>query len=406
MSTGRSVILIVFDGLGDRPNPALGNRTALQAAYRPNLNRMARLGITGLLDTVSPGVVAGSDTSHLSLLGYDPRRYYTGRGPFEAMGLGIEVRPGDIAFRANFATREGGTITDRRAGRISSGTEELSEVLNREIDGVEFIFRPGVEHRGALVMRGEGLSDALSDSDPHDVGKPPREVVALDKGAERTASVLNRYLKEAREALERHPVNVRRRSEGKGPANELLVRGAGRVPDLPPFRQVHGFSGACIAGIPMITGICALLGMEVIKVEGATGSLYTNVDGKIAAAVEASRRHRFVIVNIKGTDVAGHDRNPVEKKGVIERADRAMGRILEVADRAVIAVTGDHSTPCSTGEHSGDPVPLLVFSPDGRRDSVMSFDEVSVARGALRLRGTELIEYLKQAAGLSEKYGA
>lgn len=115
MSTGRSVILIVFDGLGDRPNPALGNRTALQAAYRPNLNRMARLGITGLLDTVSPGVVAGSDTSHLSLLGYDPRRYYTGRGgPFEAMGLGIEVRPGDIAFRANFATREGGTITDRR----------------------------------------------------------------------------------------------------------------------------------------------------------------------------------------------------------------------------------------------------------------------------------------------------
>ncbi len=160
-------------------------------------------------------------------------------------------------------------------------------------------------------------------------------------------------------------MNVRRRSEGKGPANELLVRGgAGRVPDLPPFRQVHGFSGgACIAGIPMITGICALLGMEVIKVEGATGSLYTNVDGKIAAAVEASRRHRFVIVNIKGTDVAGHDRNPVEKKGVIERADRAMGRILEVADRAVIAVTGDHSTPCSTGEHSGDPVPLLVFPP-------------------------------------------
>ena len=306
--TMKKIFLIVLDGLGDRPNVELQGRTALQAAYRPNLNRLVKDGQCGIMHPVSPGYRTGSDTSHLSLLGYDPEKFYTGRGPFEAMGLGMTVLGGDVAFRANFGTVDtNGVVTDRRAGRITSGTDKLAEALSFSVDGVDFFVRAGVEHRAALVMRGKDLMDRITDSDPHEPGLRVQEVKPLDEKAKFTADVLNKYLALARKKLADHPLNAKRIKEGKEPANELLIRGAGQAPSLTPFSELYGMKAACISGIPMITGICRLIGMDSIAVEGATGRLDSDFRAKFEAAYRTLNDYDFLIMNIKATDVAGHD---------------------------------------------------------------------------------------------------
>ncbi len=402
----KKILLVVLDGLGDRPNAALGGKTPLQSAFRPNLNFLASSGINGLLSPVRPGLNVGSDTSHLSLLGYDPVEFYSGRGPFEAMGLGMEVKPGDIAFRANFATRENGIISDRRAGRMQHGNSDLASSLNMKIDGVQFFVKEGVEHRAALVVRGSGLSDRISDSDPHVTGKPPSEVSATGKDGEFTADVLNKFLEQSREILDASEVNAGRAKEGKPKGNELLLRGAGQAPILPAFEEKLGMKGACVAGIPLITGICGLVGMDIVVHPGATGRVDTDYNGKMKKAVEALDSHDFVLLNIKATDIAGHDGDPLLKREVLEMIDRAASPLKEILGGTLVAVTGDHSTPCATGEHSGDPVPLAIATEGIRRDHVKMFDEVSASLGALRVSGSDLMSYLKSLSDRSEKYGA
>lgn len=402
----KKILLVVLDGLGDRPNPELNFRTPLQAAFRPNMNKLASNGLNGLLSPVRSGLNVGSDTSHLSLLGYDPVEFYSGRGPFEAMGLGMDVRPGDIAFRANFATRENGLVTDRRAGRIEDGNAELCKMLNLEIDGIEFFVKEGVEHRAALVLRGLGLSDRISDSDPHFSGRPPSDVKAFDNSAEVTANALNKYLAHARKLLDSSSVNKRREQKGEPKGNELLIRGAGMAPVLPPFKQKHSMNGACVVGIPMIAGICGLVGMDIVKHPGATGRVDTDYSGKVRKAISALRDHDFVLLNIKATDIAGHDGDPLLKREVLEKIDAAFEPLLEILGDSVVAITGDHSTPCATKEHSGDPVPI-VFATDGiRKDSVRHFDEVSAGKGALKITGNDSMNYLLSLSDRAEKYGA
>lgn len=403
----KKIMLVVLDGLGDRPNDVFNGRTSLQAAFRPNMNFLARTGITGLMDSVSPGTVAGSDTSHLSLLGYDPREVYTGRGPFEAMGLGIEVRAGDIAFRANFATvDETGTVSDRRAGRNPTGTDELSRSLSMKIDDVEFIVKQGVEHRAALVLRGPGLSPDVTDSDPHVVGKKPAEIAKLNEGAEKTADILNRYLETARKVLSDSPVNRERKASGIPVANELLLRGAGLVPKLQPFPGKHGLKGACVAGIPLITGIASLAGLDIHRYSKGTGTLDSDFEGKTELALSLLDDYDFVMINIKAPDIAGHDRNPVEKKKALERIDKAFGQFKRHLEHTVIAITGDHSTPCSAGEHSGDPLPVLFNTSGIRKDAVSRYDEVSCSGGALRITSEDIMPLLMTLSDRSEKYGA
>lgn len=403
----KKILLIVLDGLGDRPNEIFNGRTSLQAAFRPNLNRLATIGITGLMHPVAHGIVAGSDTSHLSLLGYDPMEVYTGRGPFEAMGLGIQVRGGDIAFRANFATSDkNGVVTDRRAGRDSTGTETLAKLISMKIDDVEFIVREGVEHRAALVMRGPGLSPNVSDSDPHVSGKKSPEIMPLDKNANRTAELLNRYLAGARKILESAEINGKRKERGIPEANELLLRGAGLVPELENFSSKYRMKGACVAGIPLITGIGSLVGLDVHTYEKGTGTLSSDFYGKTRKALSLLEDYDFVIMNIKAPDVAGHDGNPVEKQKALERIDAAFGQLFDVLHNTVIAITGDHSTPCSTGEHSGDPLPVVFVTSGIRRDEVTLYDEVSCASGALKIHSGEVMPYLLNLSDRSEKYGA
>lgn len=403
----KKIFLLVLDGLGDRPNSELDNRTALQAAYRPNLNKLVRTGQGGLMHPISPGFRTGSDTSHLSLLGYDPEEFYTGRGPFEAMGLGMTVLGGDVAFRANFGSVDGsGKVLDRRAGRITEGTGELAEALSMAVDGVQFFVKAGVEHRAALVMRGEGLSDKITDSDPHEPGLKVHTIKALEPEGERTADVLNRYLSRAREILASHPVNKKRGDEGMLPANELLIRGAGLAPRLHPFTERFGLKAASISGIPMITGICQLLGMDKVDVEGATGRLDSDFRAKFDAAFKALKEYDFLIMNIKATDVAGHDGDAVAKRDAVQRIDMAMGEIFSHLDDLVFCVTGDHSTPCSLKDHSGDPLPIVFNTSGIRVDRARQFDEVSCSTGSYDITSGDVMRILLQLSDRAEKYGA
>ncbi len=406
----RKALLIILDGLGDRAIKELGYKTPLQFAETPHLDKIARMSVVGLMDPIAPGIRAGSDTSHLNLLGYDPYEVYTGRGPFEAAGLDMDVEPGDVAFRCNFATVDDELVVrDRRAGRIKEGTHELAEALNgMKIEDVEFFVKEGVEHRAALIMRGPGLSPHIGDVDPHEVGRKIHRANALVPEAEKTARLLNEFVMRAHEILKEHPVNKERERMGLKSANILLPRGAGMAPHLENFHEKWGMRGACVVGTPLIRGICKLAGMDPIDSPKFTGSYDTDMEGKIRYAIEAleKRNYDFVLVNIKAPDIAGHDMEPRKKVEVIERIDGTMEYLLNILpEDIVVAVTADHSTPCSVGDHSGDPVPIMLYAPDSRAEGT-AFNEVDCARGSLRIKGSDLMKIILNLTNRAEKFGA
>jgi len=359
---------------------------------------------------VAPGVPPGSDTSHLALLGYDPRLVYTGRGPFEAAGVGIEVQRGDVAFRCNFATVDDNMkLIDRRAGRIKNGTRELAKELNDiEIEGVRVFFKEGTEHRAALVLRGEGLSPEVGDTDPHVEGLPAQRCKPLTLEAEKTARIVDQFIKLSYEKLSGHRINRERISKDELPANIILTRGAGVFPKVETIEEKYRLKAAVVAGVALVKGICGALGMEVLNVPGATGGLDTDMLAKARAALDAFNRKDMVLVNIKAPDLCGHDGKSMEKVKVLERIDEMLGFFRSnLPEDIVVALTSDHSTPCSLRNHSGDPVPIVILGDGVRVDSVQQFDEVSVACGGLgRILGKDLMPILMDLAGRAEKYGA
>ena len=410
--TARKILLIVLDGIGDRPHPALGGATPLSAARTPVLDRMAREGVTGIMDTIAPGIRPGSDTSHLALLGYPPEDCYTGRGPLEAEGSGIRMRPGMIGFRANYATLDpNGLVADRRAGRIH-GTEPLSKAIEEGVDllsfGVSFRFVSGAGHRAALALEGSGLGDGVGSNDPKHEGVAPTrfEPTTVRPEDAKTAAVLNEFVRQARPILFDHPLNRERLAQGLPPANEVLLRGAGRMGHFEPFGERYGLAGAVVAAATLITGIGKVVGLETIPVEGATGSVDTNLEGKVRAVVDALESHGFVLLNIKGADEAGHDGKVEQKRDFIERIDGSLAPFLDLPE-TVIAVCGDHSTPCSVKDHSADPVPVLIHGEGVRPDRVDRYDEFRCAEGGLhRIRGRDLFPSLLDLIGKADKYGA
>jgi len=409
-------ILVIADGLGGRPTD-MGGATCLERAHTPNLDRLAEQGALGLMDPIAPGVRPGSDTSHLAIFGYDPFRVYTGRGAFEALGIGMEVRPGDICFRANFATveeRDGVlVVVDRRAGRLAEG-RELEQAVN-EVSladfGVEFSFRASTEHRGALVLRGEGLSPAVSDTDPHRVGAPVGEAQPKEdtEAARRTAKVLNAFSRRAYDVLRDHPVNLRRASEGKPPGNGLLLRGAAVMPHLRPVTEDYGVRGMCVAGGALYKGVARAAGLEVRVVPGATGDLKTDLASKARAALEALGSYDFVFVHIKGADNAGHDGDAEAKRAFIERIDSEfLGTLLSGLDMGEthLCFSGDHTTPPATGEHTADPVPVLFVGPAVRPDRTRTFTEQAAGEGGLGRFSGRLVPQLLSYCDFGEKFGA
>ncbi len=403
---------MIIDGMGDRPLKELGYKTPLEAAITPYMDKMAEKGICGIMDPIKPGIRPGSDTSHISILGYDPYKVYTGRGPFEAAGVGVDVLPGDIAFRCNFSTADNdGIITDRRAGRIREGTEELAKSLNGlNIDqDVEIIFKESTGHRAVLVLRGDGLSDQVSDADPKHDGKSPNIVVALDgsQEANKTANILNKIVKESYELLKNHPLNLKRIDAGKLPANIIIPRGAGAVPNVQPFGEKYGLKPVCIAETGLIKGIAKIAGMELVDIEGATGGIDTNLENIKNGIIEtASKDYDFMLINIDGADEAGHDGQMQEKVKFIEKVDTIIGELMKIKDVYFI-LTADHSTPISTMDHTGDPVPIVICGSGVRVDDVKNFNERSVVKGGLcRIRGNNIMDILMDLMNLSTKFGA
>lgn len=409
MEPGKMVI-IVGDGMGDWPVPELNGNTPIEAANTPNLDRMSREGENGLMDPIAAGVRAGSDTAHLAILGFDPYQYYTGRGPYEAAGIGMGVKPGDICFRVNFATVDSELrITDRRAGRISSGTDELAAALNGLQHGdCTFLFKESVAHRAAMVIRGPGLGPNVSDADPHVEGEVPHEAHGTDTASQKTAEMVNWFVKKSYEILKDHPVNKAREAQGLNPANIAMPRGAGEAPHLPPFAQHYGFTGALVVEVGLVKGIGKYLDMDVIDVPEATGDISTDETAMARAVVTALEKHPFVLCNLKSPDVAGHDFNPESKMHTVEKLDRLVGYVLQHAGSDTsIAVTADHSTPVAVGDHTGEPVPLVVWGPNVRTDQVTSYGERPCAAGNIgRISGKDLMKILTSLSLRQEKFGA
>ncbi|MGX8693492.1 2,3-bisphosphoglycerate-independent phosphoglycerate mutase [Methanobrevibacter sp.] len=409
-------LILIMDGMGDRPIKELGNKTPLEAAHTPNMDKMAEEGITGIMDSIAPGIIPGSDTAHLSILGYNPYEVYTGRGPFEANGVGVDVLAGDIAFRCNFSTADEDLIvTDRRAGRIKEGTKEIVDVLNtmvlEDYPDVKIIFKESTGHRAVLVLRGEGLSDKVSDADPKVEGNKPKEVKALDDTPEaaKTADILNKLVVKTYEMIKDHPVNLKRIEEGKPPANIVIPRGAGEVPVVESLNEKYEVNSACIAETGLIMGIGRFAGMDIIEMEDVTGGIDTNLDNIRDTIIDQVKNsdHDFFLINIDGADEAGHDGQTKEKKEFIEKVDEVvMSELIKLED-VYIYLTADHSTPISVMNHSGDPVPVLIRGPEVRVDDVCEFSERACAKGGLnRIRGSDVMNIMMDLMNYAHKFGA
>jgi 2,3-bisphosphoglycerate-independent phosphoglycerate mutase len=392
VKTDTKIVLLVVDGLGGLPMDPSG-QTELEAADTPNLDALAARSDLGLSRPVAAGVSPGSGPGHLGLFGYDPVRFQVGRGVLSALGVGFDLGENDLAARVNFATRdESGKISDRRAGRIPSEKgEELVTLLNEKVnlEDVEVFVMPEKEYRAVAVFRGEGLSDALTDSDPQRTGLEPLPVEPTDGSpeAKNSARIVNSFVEQANEILGDHH-----------PANTILVRGFGMHPALPSFEETYRLRAAAIASYPMYKGLARLAGMQLLKEgEGISGefeTLKSNWDD-----------HDFFFVHIKPTDAAGEDGDFDRKASVIEEVDARIPVLLDLGPDA-LAVTGDHATPAKMKSHSWHGVPFLLASPY-TLPTADNFGERPCAGGSLGVfQAEEIMGYLMGHAMKLNRFGA
>lgn len=386
------IVLMVLDGLGGLPRKSDG-RTELEAADTPNMDRLAGEGTLGQSIPLEPGLTPGSGPAHLALFGYDPIASPVGRGVLESIGVGLEVRAGDVAARGNFCTLDPeGRITDRRAGRIPG--EEAAPLVDRlsgiRLEGAQAMVRHVREHRFAVVFRGEGLDPALDDTDPQVTGAAPLPVRALRPSAAATATLVQAWVEQAAEHLRREPK-----------ANGLTLRGFSTDPALPPFPEAYGIRSGCIAVYPMYRGVAALAGMQIIDLRGETP------EDEFRAAASAWNDFDFFFLHVKKPDSRGEDGDFDGKAAAIEEVDRALPGLLALKPD-VLAITGDHSTPSQMRSHSWHPVPLLLWAPGtARPDASERFGETACARGGLgTIRAADVMPLLLAHAGRLEKFGA
>ena len=406
----KKVICVIFDGLGDRPIKELGGKTPLEAAITPNFDLIAKKSICGLMHTLGRGARPGSDVSHLAIFGYPMEQYYTGRGPIEVAGLGIQLQEGDVAFRGNFGTVDANwNILDRRAGRIRVVDEFAAAIDGINIDGIQFIVKPGTAHRAGVVLRGKGLSATISDADPHEEGKPVMEVKPLDNTKESsfTAQVINKFMRKSYEILDILDANKKRNDSGQLPANFLMLRGAGVYPSMPKFNDKYDLKSCCIAGGGLYKGVGAFLGMDLIHVEGATALPDSNVEAKFKKAVEMLDTYNFVFCHVKATDSLAEDGNAEGKKNFIEKADKAIALLTNLPDDVLLIVTADHSTACELKAHTADPVPVLFCNPSVRIDNVTEIGECVFAKGGLGfMEGKDIMPQVMNLMGKLHLIGA
>ena len=399
-------IIILGDGMADWQVPALGGKTLLQYAHTPNMDRIALMGRCGLLQTVPEGFHPGSEVANSAILGYDQRKVYEGRGPLEAASIGVDLADDDLALRCNLICIEDGRIKNHSCGRLD--TEEadvLIRFLQEKLGSERIHFYTGVQYRHLLVVKGGNKH--LRCTPPHDVpGTPFRDcmVEAETPEAQETADLLNRLILASQELLANHPLNLKRKAEGRDPANSIWPWGGGYRPAMTPltvtYPQIR--SGAVITAVDLIRGIGRYAGLQVIDVEGATGLYDTNYEGKARAAVEALKQGDFVYLHVEASDEAGHDGNVELKLQTIENLDRrAIGPIIEAVkdwdEPVAVAVLPDHPTPCAHRTHTSDPVPFAIYYPGIEPDGVQVFDEEAAKEGGYGLlHGDEFIrEFMK-----------
>jgi 2,3-bisphosphoglycerate-independent phosphoglycerate mutase len=378
-------IVILGDGMADEPLENLGGKTPLEFAQTPNMDRMARDGACGLLRTIPDGFEAGSDIANMAILGYAPEKYYTGRGPLEALSTGIDLAPDDVAYRCNLVTVEENTMVDFSAGHISSAEgAELFTSLQKAVP--EVMLKAGVSYRNLLVIhRGRGAAS----TPPHDIvglGISP----FLPKGGD--ADLLIRCMETSRKIFDNHPINRARIREGKRPATRIWPWSGGHKPAFPPFVEKYGKKGGIISAVDLLNGIARCAGMEGISVPGATGYLDTDYDAKARYALDAIKHLDFVYVHIEAPDEAGHLGSVEEKVTAIESVDGVVGTIRDQFD-GVIAVLPDHPTPIRVKTHTRDPVPFVVTGKG--KDGSTAYSEAAGRSGGLGTRNaTEFLEYL------------
>ncbi|MDB6067388.1 MAG: hypothetical protein JWR26_3596 [Pedosphaera sp.] len=396
LKTKTKIVLLVLDGLGDIATREQGFLTPLEAAVTPNLDALAKVAAHGRMVPVAPGITPGSGPGHLALFGYDPLEFQVGRGVIEALGLGLELKAGDVAARANFCTLDAkGFVTDRRAGRIETEVcEELCALLSSKIKKIgttEVIIKAGKGHRFVVLFRGKGLEGPLTDADPHHEGAPIPVVTAVNKKsakAKKAAQLIKEFYKLAL------PLLTKRK-----PANGFLMRGIAHQPHIPTFEQRYLLKPACIAVYPMYKGLAQLVGM--VKLEGPQ-----TIAAQFERYLEEYDRYDYFFIHYKYTDMYGEDGNFSAKKKAIEELDEALSILLKKMPE-VLAITGDHSTPCAAKGHSWHAQPVLLTSALSGSDKLERFTETDANRGSLGVIEAKYLMRLMQAnAKMFDKFGA
>ena len=383
-------LIILGDGMADWAVPELGNKTLLQYAETPNMDRLARMGRTGILKTVADGFHPGSEVANMSVMGYDLPKVYEGRGVLEAASIGVELKPGDMAMRCNIVCVEGEMLKNHSAGHITTEeADQLLKCLDEKLGSDRIHFYTGVQYRHLLVVKGG--DKRLACVPPHDIPLQPfrpNMVKALCHEAQETADLLNALVLKSQELLAGHPVNLKRIAEGKDPANSIWPWSPGYRPKMEPLAEKYPSvgKGAVITAVDLIRGIGRYAGLRCIDVEGATGLYTTNYEGKARAAVEALKTDDFVYLHVEASDEAGHEGDVPLKLKTIEYLDRRIvGPVYEAVkdwdEPVAIAVLPDHPTPCELRTHTSEPVPFLVYYPGIEPDSVQMYDEVSCQEG-------------------------
>ena len=397
-------IVLVGDGMADYPLPELGDLTPLQAANTPNMDFLAKHGRNGIAQTVPDSMPPGSDVANLSIMGYDPAQYYSGRGPLEAASIGISLENDDIAFRCNLITEKDGMLADYSAGHISS---EEARILIEAVDSElakDCRFHAGVSYRHLLVMK---RGEKTICTPPHDVvGQSVDDV--LPRGED--SDMLIDLIRSSKPILDKHEINMKRRKNGKNIANLIWLWGQGKALDMPLFRDLYGVTGSVISAVDLLKGIGKSAGLDIIEVPGATGYLDTNFSGKAAYALDSLKERDFVFVHVEAPDEAGHMGNLEAKMKAIEDFDEKVvgGMLNELGGYGDyrILVLPDHPTPIPIRTHTRDPVPFAIYSSTEKADYVDRFDEFSAKDGVYGLvEGHRLMGMLTKhdVRGIKEK---
>jgi 2,3-bisphosphoglycerate-independent phosphoglycerate mutase len=391
-SSKSKIVMLVADGLGGLPIEP-GGKTELETARTPNLDALAAEGTVGLSTPVAPGIAPGSGPGHLGLFGFDPLEHDIGRGVLEALGIGVEVGPKDVAIRGNFCTIDAeGRVTDRRAGRIPTEVcEQLVQKLRTgvKVEGVETLIEAVREYRLVVRFRGEGLGDNVADTDPLSTGLLTLEPKALDAASEKTAAIAAKFLHQAKEVL-----------KGESPANFLMMRGFAKFPQIDTMEEAYGLKAAAIAVYPMYRGLAKLVGMTIVE-PGKT------IADQMAVARAEWEKFDFFFIHYKYTDSTGEDGNFAKKVEMIEALDAEMPK-LRALNPDVLIVTGDHSTPSRMKSHSFHPVPTLLWAPATvRPDYVTTFGERPCIQGGLgQFLAKDLMPLALAHACRLQKFGA